>query len=174
MRVTCFLSSFLLGCLLSSAQSFQKVPLRKIIAEAPNDFSAFKGELNTASEDDSFYSSTVTIEGSKNNEISQLQGRLTQYHAYIADSANKKKAKSLVEEWRGKIKATSPGYLEEPVNSQVQKRTTKGYRFSKVIDRELYSISIVYSKREIDNYYWVLLTITRQGKAVLDDEVRSE
>ncbi|HEX8314925.1 MAG TPA: hypothetical protein VF609_08030 [Flavisolibacter sp.] len=174
MRVFCFLSSCLLICSLSSAQSFQKVPLKTIIAEAPNDFGAFKGELNTVSEDDSFYSSTVTIEGSKNNEISQLPGRLTQYHAYIADSATKKRAKNLVEEWRSKIKAASPGYIEEALNSTFQKRTTTGYRFSKVISRELYSISIVYSKREIDSYYWVLLTITRQGKAVLDDEGGSE
>lgn len=174
MRIFCVLISCLLICSSSSAQSFQKVPLRTIIAEAPNDFGAFKGELSTASEDDSFYSSTVTIEGSKNNEITQFPGRLTQYHAYIADSATKKKAKSLVEEWRGKIKAASPGYIEETVNSTYQKRTTTGYRFSKVISKELYSISIVYSKREIDSYYWVLLTVTRQGKAVLDDEGGTE
>lgn len=126
------------------------------------------------SDDDSFYASTVTIEGSKNNEIIQFPGRLTQYHAYIADSATKKAAAKLVEEWRNKIKSASPGYIEEVVNSKVQKRRTTGYRFSKVVAKELYSISIVSSKREIDNFYWVLLTITRQSKAVLDEEGGSE
>ena len=174
MKVIAFFCSCLLACLASNAQSFQKVPLRTIIAEAPNDFSTFKGELNMTSEDDSFYASTVTIEGSKNNEITQHSGRLTQYHAYIADSATKKVAAKLVEEWRNKIKAASPGYLEEVINSKVQKRTTRGYRFSRVIAKELYTISIVSSKREIDNFYWVLLTVTRQGKAVLGDEGSEE
>lgn len=170
MRAIFVFSSFFLACLSCLAQSFQTVPLKTIIAEAPNDFHSFRGELNTTAEDDSFYSSTVTIEGSKNNEISKLTGKLTQYHAYIADSATKKKAKQLVELWRAKIKAASPDYFEESVHSTVQKRTSTGYRFSKVIAKELYSISIVCSKREIDNYYWVLLTVTRQGKAVLEEE----
>jgi hypothetical protein len=174
MRVICFFSSCLLACLLSNAQSFQKVPLRTVIAEAPNDFNAFKGELALTSEDDSFYASTVVIDGSKNNEISLSSGRLTQYHAYIADSATKKSARKLVEEWRLKIKAASPGYLEEAINSKVQKRTTSGYRFSKIIGKELYIISIIFSKREIDSFYWVLLTVTRQGKAVLGDEGGAE
>ena len=152
-----------------AAQSFQKVPLRTIIAEAPNDFNLFKGELSASSDDDSFYNSTVNIEGSKNNEISQVTGKLIQYHAYIADSATKKNAQKLVEEWRSKIKSTSPGYFEEKVNSTVQKRKSTGYRFSKVIAKELYIISIICSKREIDSFYWVLLTVSRQGKAVLDD-----
>jgi hypothetical protein len=174
MRAYCFFSVCLFICLLSTAQTYQKVPLRTIIADAPNDFSAFKGDLSMTSDDDSFYASTVTIEGSKNNEIIQLPGRLTQYHAYIADSATKKAAAKLVEEWRNRIKAASPGYIEEKVNSKVQKRTTTGYRFSKVIAKELYSISIVSSKREIDHFYWVLLTVTRQGKAVLDEEGGTE
>ena len=170
MRFIFFIASFF-ACFASLAQaSFQKVPLKAIIAEAPNDFELYKGELSTTSDEDSFYSSTVTIAGSKNNEISQLTGKLTQYHAYIADSASRKKAKALVEEWREKIKSVSPGYFEEKINSTIQKRTTTGYRFSKIIARELYSISIVYSKREIDGFYWVLLTVTRQGKAVLGDE----
>ncbi len=170
MRIILLLSSLVLAGLTGLAQSFQKVPLKIVIAEAPNGFNSFRGELSATADDDSFYSSTVTIDGSKNNEISQLTGKLTQYHAYIADSASKKSAKALVEEWRTKIKAASPGYFEENIHSTVQKRTTTGYRFSKVIAKELYSISIVYSKREIDNYYWVLLTVTRQGKAVLSDE----
>jgi len=175
MRVFCFLIGSLFACQISSAQSsFQKVPLRTIIADAPNDFNAFKGDLSMTSEDDSFYASIVTVEGSKNNEIIQLPGRLTQYHAYIADSATKKAAGKLVEEWRNKIKATSPGYIEERINSKVQKRTTTGYRFSKVIAKELYIISIVSSKREIDQFYWVLLTVTRQSKAVLDEEGGNE
>ena len=174
MRVISVLSGCLLACFVCHAQSFQKVPLKTIVAEAPNDFSPFKGELNTATDDDSFYSSKVTIEGSKNNEISQVAGRLTQYHAYIADSATKNGAKKLVEEWRAKIKAASPGYFEEPVKASGQKRATTGYRFSKVANKELYSIAIVYSKREIDNYYWVLLTVTRQGRAVLGDEGGNE
>ena len=174
MRLICFFTGCMLACLLSSAQSFQKVPLRTIIAEAPNDFSAFKGELSLTSEDDSFYASTVTIEGSKNNEITQHSGRLTQYHAYIADSATKKNAAKLVEEWRNKIKVASPGFLAEVINSKIQKRKTTGYRFSKVIANELYSISIVSSKREIDDFYWVLLTVTRQGKAVLGEEGGNE
>jgi hypothetical protein len=170
MRVIFIISSFLLACLSGLAQSFQKVPLKTIIAEAPNDFHSFRGELSTTADDDSFYSSTVTIEGSKNNEITRLTGKLTQYHAYIADSATKKKAKALVDEWRTKIKAISPDYYEEKINSTVQKRTSTGFRFSKIMGKELYSISIVCSKREIDNYYWVLLTVTRQGRAVLGDE----
>jgi len=170
MRSIFLFCSLLLASLVGFAQSFQKVPLKSIIAEAPNDFNLYKGDLNGTADDDTFYNSTVNIEGSKNNEISQLAGRLIQYHAYIADSATKKKAQKLVEEWRTKIKNASPGYFEEKVNSTVQKRTSTGYRFSKIIGKELYSISIVCSKREIDNYYWVLLTVTRQGKAVLDDE----
>jgi hypothetical protein len=170
MRILFLFSCLWLACTAGLAQSFQKVPLRSVIADAPNDFNSFKGELSATADDDSFYSSTVTIAGSKNNEISQLTGNLIQYHAYIADSATKKKAEQLVEEWRTKIKAASPGYFEEKVNSTVQKRKSTGYRFSKVIAKELYSISIVCSKREIDHYYWVLLTVTRQGKAVLDEE----
>ena len=169
MRSIFLFCNFIIASLTGLAQSFQKVPLKTIIAEAPNDFNVFKGELSTTAEDDSFYSSTVTIEGSKNNEISQASGSLIQYHAYIADSASKKKAQQLVEEWRTKIKSASPGYFEEKINSTVQKRKSSGYRFSKVAGKELYSISIICSKREIDNYYWVLLTVTRQGKAVLDD-----
>ena len=174
MRSIFLFCSFLWASFAGLAQSFQKVPLKSIIAEAPNDFNLYKGELNGAADDDSFYNSTVNIEGSKNNEISQLAGKLIQYHAYIADSATKKKAQKLVEEWRTKIQEASPGYFEEKINSTVQKRKSTGYRFSKVIAKELYSISIICSKREIDNYYWVLLTVTRQGKAVLDDEGSTE
>ena len=170
MRSIFLICNFIIASLTGLAQSFQKVPLKSVIAEAPNDFNSFKGELSATADDDSFYSSTVTIEGSKNNEISQLSGNLIQYHAYIADSATKKKAQLLVEEWRTKIKAASPTYFEERINSTVQKRKSTGYRFSKVISKGLYSISIICSKREIDNYYWVLLTVTRQGKAVLEEE----
>jgi hypothetical protein len=174
MRLFLVLCGFLLNSLTGFTQSFQKVPLKKVIAEAQNDFDLFKGELSTTAEDDSFYSSTVTIEGSKTNEISQLAGKLTQYHAYISDSASKKQAKQLVETWRLKIKASCTDYFEETVNSTFQKRITNGYRFSKVIGKELYSISIVCRKRETDPFYWVLLTVTRQGRAVLDDEGGTE
>lgn len=169
MRSMFLFCSLFVACLVGLAQSFQQVPLKSIIADAPNDFNLFKGELSTVSDDDSFYNSTVNIEGSKNNEISYVTGKLIQYHAYIADSATKKHAQKLVEEWRTKIKSASPGYFEEKVNSTVQKRKSTGYRFSKVIAKELYSISIICSKREIDSFYWVLLTISRQGKALLDD-----
>ena len=174
MRHFFVLCGVLLASLSGFSQEFQKVPLKKVIAEAQNDFDLFKGDLNATAEDDSFYSSTVTLEGSKNNEISQLSGKLTQYHAYIADSASKKKAKALVEDWRLKIKAACIDYYEEKVASTFQNRITNGYRFSKVIGKELYTISIVYRKRESDAYHWVLLTVTRQGRAVLDDEGEPE
>ena len=170
MRNLFFPCCFLLASFLGRSQSFQTVPLKTVIAEAPNDFIPFRGELNGTADDDSFYNSTVNIEGSKKNEISQVTaGRLIQYHAYIADSATKKRAMNLVEVWRSKIKQASPDYYEEKVTSTVQKRKSTGYRFSKIIGKELYSITIISSKREIDDYYWVLLTITRQGKAVLDE-----
>lgn len=127
-----------------------------------------------ALEDDSFYASTVIVEGSKNNEITLHSGRRTQYHAYIADSATKKAAAKLVEEWRSKIKTASPGYVEEVIRSRVQKRTSNGYRFSKLMANGLCTISVVCSKREIDNFYWVLLTVTRQGKAVAEEQEEKE
>ena len=171
MRNLFFICYLLLAARTGTSQSFQTVPLKTVIAEAPNDFNLFKGELSGTADDDSFYNSTVNIQGSKNNEISQVTaGKLIQYHAYVADSASKKIAEKLVETWRSKIKAASPGYYEEKVTSTVQKRKSTGYRFSKIIGKELYSICIICSKREIDDYYWVLLTITRQGKAVLDED----
>lgn len=173
MRIFLLLSS-LLALFHSEAQTNQRVQLKTIVAEAPNDFNAFKGELQTSADDDSFYSSVVTIDGSKQNEITQFAGKLTQYHAYIADSADKKKSKALVEQWRTKIKATYPDFYEEVVNSMVQKRSTNGYRFSKIIGKDLCTISIVRSKREIDGYFWVLLTVTHQGKAVLGDSSGNE
>lgn len=174
MKFVCLFSSFLLACLAGSAQGFQKVPLQTVIADAPNDFAALRGNLHLTSDDDSFYASTVIIDGSKNNEIVHFPGRLTQYHAYIADSATKKAAAKLVEDWRNKIKGASPGYGQEKLSSKVQNRTTVGYRFSKVVAKELYTITIVSSKREIDDFYWVLLTVTRQAKAVLGDDGMNE
>jgi|GEM_PF-3683539 len=174
MRIFFFLTSLLLAFVHGEAQAVQRVPLKTIVAEAPNDFNAFKGELQTSADDDSFYSSIVTIDGSKQNEITQYAGKLTQYHAYIADSADKKKAKALVDQWRTKIKGTYPDFYEEIVNSVVQKRSANGYRFSKIIGKDLCTISIIRSKREIDNFFWVLLTVTHQSKAVLGDSSGNE
>jgi hypothetical protein len=165
---------FLFASFLSPGQSRQRVQLKAVLAEAANEFQSFRGEVATATSDDSSFSSTVVLDGSKNNEIGILHGGLTQYHAYIADSATKKSAKELVEKWRKKIKAAAPEYFEERLNYTILKRKTEGHRFSKVTGKEFYSISIVCSKREIDQYYWVLLTISRQGKLSQEEETKEK
>lgn len=155
--------------LYSTSQSLQKVQLKTVIAEAPNDFQKYKGELKTALPEDSTYTSIIVIDGSKDNEIGLLPGNLVQYYAYIADSADKKKAKALTELWKDRVAAAAPDYTKEQIGKSQQKRKTTGYRFTKMIDKALYYISVVYSKREIDDFYWVLLTISRQLKNAMEN-----
>ena len=147
--------------------------LRSVIADVANEFHTYRGIVKDAQVDDTTYYSAVTIDGSKDNEIEVIGERLIQYHAYIADSANKDQAQKLVQKWKEKIQTAAPDYQMTQVNSVAGKRKTMGYRFSKLL-KNMCNISIVYRKREIDDYYWVLLTITRPGKEMIKTEERRE
>ena len=173
MRTICLLLCLFAFSCFALSQSLQKVPLRSVISDLTNEFQNFRGPLKEIQTEDSTYYTNAVIEGSKDNEIEVIGGRIIQYHAYIADSANRMQAKGLVEKWKGIIKAIAPDYELVQVNYTNGKRVTTGYRFMK-LSKILASISIVFSKREIDNYYWVLLTITRQGREVVTDEKNEE
>lgn len=166
------LITFAFSCLTFS-QLQQKVPLRSIITDVTNEFQSYRGRLKSAHDNDSNFYSNVIVEGSKENEIAIIADRLMQYHAYIADSANKKQARSLVEKWKERISAAAPDFTMTKIESTTGNRKTVGYRFSKLL-KPLCSISIVYSKKEIDDYYWVLLSITRQGKGEIANHPRTE
>lgn len=148
---------------LASAQLQLKVQLKSVVRDVSNEFQTYKGDLKAIYNDDSTYFSTVTIEGSEDNEIEIIGERMIQYHAYIADSATKKQADELVKKWKERIQAAVPDYQQARVDYTVGRRKTTGFRFSKLL-KPMCNISIVSSKREIDNYYWVLLSITRQGR----------
>ena len=166
------LVTFAFSCLTFS-QLQLKVPLKSIITDVTNEFQSYKGRLKSAHDNDSNFYSNVIVEGSKENEIAIISDRLMQYHAYIADSANKKQAKSLVEKWKERISTAAPDFTMAKIESTKGNRKTVGYRFSKLL-KPICNISIVYSKREIDDYYWVLLTVTRQGKGEVTNHPRTE
>lgn len=155
--------------IISLSQLATKVPFSKIVEDAPNNFEKFRGELSDAQPNDSTYASLVTMEGTKDNQI-ELSARLIQYYAFIADSASGKSAKALTQEWRKKIKEIRPDYEEQPLASNIAKRKTNGYRFIKTVDKILYSITVLYSKKRVDAYYWVMLTIAKQWNTDMDSE----
>ena len=169
MKPICLLLGMFTFSCLAYSQLQLKVQLKAVINDAVNEFETYRGDLKTAQNDDSTYYSTVILEGSKDNEIEIISDRLIHYHAYIAESASKKAAKKLVENWKEKIQSAVPDFKMTTIDFSRGKRKTNGYRFSKVT-RTLCSISIVFSKREIDNYYSVLLAVTTQGKETLDTE----
>lgn len=173
MKLFCLLFSMVSFSCLTFSQLQLKVQLKNIVNDAVNDFRAFKGGLKTSQEGDSTYFSTVVIEGSKDNEIDVIAERMTQYHAYLADSANKKEAKRLVEKWKDKIQTTVPEFTITTIDYTSGTRKTLGYRFTKP-GQTLCTVSIVYSKREIDDYYWVLLAVTKQGKETINAGDRNQ
>lgn len=163
MKFFCLLLGMFAFSCLTFAQLQMKVQLKSVVSDVSNEFQTYKGGLKAIHNDDSTYFSTVTIEGSDENEIEIVGERMIQYHAYIADSATKKEADELVKKWKEKIQSTVPDYQLGKIDYAAGSRKTKGFRFSKLL-KPMCSISIVSSKREIDDYYWVLLSITRQGK----------
>ena len=169
MKPICLLLGMFTFSCLAFSQLQLKVQLKAVINDAANEFQTYRGGLKTAEDEDSTYSSTVVLQGSKDNEIEIISDRLIQYNAYIADSASKKGAKILVEKWKERIQAAVPDFKMTTIDFSAGKRKTNGYRFSKVT-RTLCSISIVFSKREIDNYYSVLLAVTTQGREVINTE----
>ena len=169
MKPICLLLGMFAFSCLSFSQLQLKVQLKTVINDAANEFHTYRGGLKATQDDDSTYYSTVVLEGSKDNEIEIISDRLIHYHAYISDSATKKGAKKLVEKWKEKIQSAVPGFKMTTIDYKAGKRKTNGYRFSK-LTRTLCSISIVFSKREIDNYYSVLLAVTTQGKEATNTE----
>lgn len=166
MKFICALSGIIAFACSASAQLSAKAPLKNIVNDAANEFQSYKGVLKSAGEGDSVYHSTALLDGSKEAEIEFLTGRLVQYHAYLSDSATKKEARALVEKWKDKIATAVPDYQRSKINYTTGRRKTTGYLFSKELVPAVCSVSIVYSKKEIDDYYWVLLTVTRQAKEV--------
>lgn len=167
-HICLLLSMFTFSCITFS-QLQLKVQLKAVINDAINEFQTYKGGLKTAQDEDSTYFATVVIDGTNDNEIDIIAGRLIQYHAYVADSANKKEAKKMVEKWKQKIQTAVPDFKITTIDYTTGTRKTNGYRFTKP-GKTICTISIVYSKREIDNYHWVLLAITKQGKEVINTD----
>ncbi|RYF86338.1 MAG: hypothetical protein EON98_03950 [Chitinophagaceae bacterium] len=138
------------------------VPLRSLVEEALNNFESFKGDPKEPGSEDIF-TSNVTLEGTNDNMISVRSESLVQYYAYVRDSATKKEAKAVVEQWQKKISLSLPDYRKEKMRSKIQRRLSEGYRFVKTADKQFYTVSILWSKREVDQFYWVLLTVSRQN-----------
>ena len=172
MKSLAILGSLVFASFTGAAQGEAKTSLKALLLEAPTAFEALQAELSAVVEDDTFYRSMVTLDGSHNNEIAQLRTGLTQYHAYVADSATKSEAQRLLQLWRKQIKAACPDYEEEVIHSTIQKRTLRGYHFTSATSSALYSLSIVSRKRKDSAYYLVLFTITQQKRALLEDEQR--
>ena len=154
--------------LIALSQESRKVQLPQVVEEAVNNYEKYRGELIAAEVNDSTYASLVTIEGTKDNHISS-SGKLLQYFCFIADSATKGSAKTLLQLWRKKIKKAAGSYEEQSITSG-EKRKITGYRFINIDGEIIYSLTLMYSKRAIDTYYWVLLTIAKQSTSVVENE----
>jgi hypothetical protein len=76
--------------------------IKAIVKDSSNNFSSFKGDPKTGS--DSVYHSTITLDGTYDNEILIFPETGWSYRAIIADSVNERKGKKIVEEWKDKLR----------------------------------------------------------------------
>jgi hypothetical protein len=171
MKQLCLLFCLFALQIIALSQSPQRVQLTEILKEASDNFENLKGAIKRTQPDDSLYTSAVTVEGTKNNAIEVFSDRFVQYYAYIADSATKNSAQALITQWRKKIKEAVPNYEELPIRSSIKKRKIEGYRFIRWIDKTAYTVTVMLSKRGIDDYYCVLLTVTKQWSEAVEKEV---
>ena len=144
------------------SQGSRKVQLPEVVEEAVNNYEKYRGELVAADDYDSTYASLVTIEGTKDNHIA-ASDKLIQYYCFIADSATRQSAKALLQLWRRKVKQVVGSYEEQSLVPGRERRKINSYRFINIEGDIIYSLTLMYSKRRIDAYYWVLLTIAKQS-----------
>jgi hypothetical protein len=98
--------AFILFLLLSTSSVFSQdsfaKQLNQIIKDSANCFSKFKGDFKKIQDNDSLFYSTITLEGTKENDI-LVTKILTQYRSEIIDSISERKGKTTVDEWHEKL-----------------------------------------------------------------------
>jgi len=101
MRIAFILLLLSISSLLFSQNNFAK-ELNQIIKDSANHFSKFKGGFKEMHDQDSVFYSTMTLEGTRENDIIITQ-ILTQYRSEIIDSINEKKGRKIIDEWHEKL-----------------------------------------------------------------------
>ncbi len=101
---------FLLASFCVNGQSNTDKQVRKIIADTTKQFRTLRGELlkvlpaDVLNGIDSVFQSSISIEGTKANEISFLEGYIV-YEAILADTVKEKKGQQICDEWKDKLEA---------------------------------------------------------------------
>ena len=101
MRIAFTLYLIPISNLLYSQNNFAK-QLSQIIKDSTTHFSNFRGDFKEMHDNDSVFYSTITLEGTRENDVLVSQV-LTQYRSEIIDSVNERKGKIIVEEWYKKL-----------------------------------------------------------------------
>jgi hypothetical protein len=72
--------------------------LNQIIKDTASNFNIIKGRFKEMRDNDSIYYSTITLDGTKENDVIVNQ-MLTMYRSVVIDSVNERQGKKIVDEW---------------------------------------------------------------------------
>ena len=148
----------ILALIFFSAKSFGQTELRKqlkeIIADTSNGFSKFKGKPKDIPGLDSVFYSTMVLPETFGNDISYTYP-VALYSATIKDSASKKLAVEIVEDWKYRLSnSIGQGFKIAQSSSILRGEKENGYKF----ENGNFTIFINYNKFLQTKYYTVRLT----------------
>ena len=116
--------------------------LKKVLAEASNSFDGFKGEQVKDQQGEITYASTITLQGTTENQIMDFDAGGS-YIAKLGETTNPKEAQTLVETWKRKVLANLAGsrYEMSKDNQRSDESEQKGYLLSSdKVSISIYSI----------------------------------
>jgi hypothetical protein len=129
--------------------------LKKVIAEAANDFINYRKEVVSQDGSGLVYASTINLSGTKDNKINKLSDG-SSYMATIESGVSEKQAKVLVEDWKKKVVSIiGKGYEVMPYKNNDENLFSEGY----VLLGERNSITIDCIKHESEKDFIVYLVI---------------
>lgn len=139
----------------SSINKQLSLQLKKVIAEAANDFKNYRKEVVSQDGSDLVYASTINLSGTKDNKINKLNDGCS-YMATIESGVSEKQAKVLVEDWKKKVvPILGKGYEVMPYKNNDEKLFSEGY----MLLGERNSITIDCIKHESEEDFSVYLVI---------------
>ena len=141
-----------------SAQADLSQQIKSLINNASTDFKDYKGNFLELHNKDSVFLSSMTISGTKNNDILYTEGMII-YRAFIIDSVKLKPAIKLADEWSSTLRGILGDEFKLIATKIVDYNPSKhGWKFEK---EDLWINVDVYPSGPDSTFFWVAFGITQ-------------